>query len=79
MPLQLHQESCGREGKYLKGSVFWDITLCSLLKVNLAFSGLHDVISQKIELTRNFAKHTIKMLYSDSSFHPDLCEQKCNN
>jgi hypothetical protein len=31
-------------------SIFCDITQCSPLKVNLAFKGLHGVISQKTEL-----------------------------
>jgi hypothetical protein len=38
----------------MKSSVFWDITRCSLSKVN----GLHGTISQKMELSITTAERT---------------------
>jgi hypothetical protein len=38
----------------IKYSIFWDIRLCSPMKVNLTLNRLNGVISQKIEHFRNY-------------------------
>jgi hypothetical protein len=59
---------------YMKSSVFWDIMLCSLLKVNrcfrgicqlpfLTFSGLHGIISQKREFFITISVRTSNQEY----------------
>jgi hypothetical protein len=35
----------------MKNFIFWDATPCNPLEVNLTFSGLCGIITQKIELT----------------------------